>query len=1096
MKRLQVVLFVLLMLAQNLVLAQRTIRGTVTLSSNDKPIQGVLVSTGKIGVPISRTDEMGQFQINIPSGITALRLSKKGLITLETGISASFIYVEMEEMQKSIDQSVPDTITAKGRWKIFVNTHRSDSVIETFAETGYEVVESGIQSSSLKQVVDGDNLNPAHQLNVNNLLAGKAAGLKIYGQSGMALGRTGSISLRGPTGFSAGEGPVYYVDGTLISDINYITYSEIESVTVLNGPASAAFTGSDGRNGAVLIRTKDGKNVTPGSGFVVNTGVQFSTVNMLPAYQDRYSGGAEKDLLKYVWKVTDPGEWKPLDGKYYHDYGDDSSWGPLMTGQEYIPWYAWYPGTEYTGKTAKLNPQPDNVRRFYDTGIRLNNSLNFYNKTENVYFSGTLGHINEKGNIPYTSLNKYFLALKAKFDLSKRLSFETSFNYFTTLQSGEIDDNYSNITTGAFNSWYHRDLESEKMREFIDYRVPGTKIMSTWNHGNPTYYDQGNPSWFYSGYYWHNAYTYLKTIGITNRTDRLSGKISIKYKINEIFSSEITFRGENRYLWNEEKVPQYSYSGAQRSYDWQNYYLSGSGYTSRDNLSAIIRAEKQFTDFSFDFTCGADLYWYILKSNSSRTYGGLIIPELYAIENSRYTPGITNTRTESQSRSLFARGAGGYKDILFIDAVLRREWHSTLPAEDNAFNVKSIGGSFIFSKLIKLPFTDLGKIRASWGQIPSALKPYQYPGMYYGRNQYTWNGNDLTETPNTVTVSNLKGSVKSEWETGVDLVLLKNRISAGFTSWMGKEEGIPVTGVVAAYSGFTTRTINSGIIERKGYDIILSGTPFLNSNFEWRSSLIFSKLSKYDVVKIADGVEKITVQTLWGTSAPSMNISEGQPWGVLYGSGMKTKDGIPLLQPDGKYVSDPNKNFGSVYPDITGGFQNEFRIWKAFKVNINIDYQYGGRFFSQSHMWGTFSGLTARTADLNDRGFPVRLPVAEGGGVHVTGIDKNTQENVGYYIDGQDYFHSLYNDKICDSFVFDASYIKLRELSLSYYFSFGKYISKAYIKGLELTLYSENIWMIWAAQRNFDPSELSYTSGERAQFPSVRSIGTNIRFVF
>jgi hypothetical protein len=210
---------------------------------------------------------------------------------------------------------------------------------------------------------------------------------------------------------------------------------------------------------------------------------------------------------------------------------------------------------------------------------------------------------------------------------------------------------------------------------------------------------------------------------------------------------------------------------------------------------------------------------------------------------------------------------------------------------------------------------------------------------------------------------------------------------------------------------------------------------------------------------------------------------------------MSVQEGNPLLGSQGSYVS-ANTIFGSVYPDITGGFQNEFRILNGFRVNCNIDYQFGGKFFSLSHMWGTFSGLTARTAVLNDKGIPVRDPVVDGGGVHVTGIDKNTQANVDYYIDAQEYFHNLYYDHIFDSFVFDASYVKLRELSLSYYFSFGKKKPDTMIKGLELAVYAENLWMIWADQRNFDPSELTYTSGERAQFPSVRSFGTNIRLVF
>jgi hypothetical protein len=147
-------------------------------------------------------------------------------------------------------------------------------------------------------------------------------------------------------------------------------------------------------------------------------------------------------------------------------------------------------------------------------------------------------------------------------------------------------------------------------------------------------------------------------------------------------------------------------------------------------------------------------------------------------------------------------------------------------------------------------------------------------------------------------------------------------------------------------------------------------------------------------------------------------------------------------------------------------------------------------------MWGTYSGLTSRTAYINDKGKPVRFPVADGGGVHVSGLDETYLREVDYYVEAQEYFHNLYNDRIFNSFVFDASYIKLRELSFSYHFAFGEKKSDPFMKGVDITLYAGNLLMIWAAQDNFDPSELSYTSGEEAQFPSVRSFGTNLRFEF
>jgi hypothetical protein len=222
----------------------------------------------------------------------------------------------------------------------------------------------------------------------------------------------------------------------------------------------------------------------------------------------------------------------------------------------------------------------------------------------------------------------------------------------------------------------------------------------------------------------------------------------------------------------------------------------------------------------------------------------------------------------------------------------------------------------------------------------------------------------------------------------------------------------------------------------------------------------------------------------------------GQPWGVITGSGMVTKNGIPLLNSGGTYISKAGENFGSVYPSVTGGLQNELSIGKNIRLNINLDYQAGGRFFSLSQMWGTYSGLTARTASVNDKGISVRLPVTDGGGVHVSGIDVNMLKEVDYYVEAQEYFHSLYNNRIFNSFVFDASYVKLRELSLSYKIRFDEGKTGSFLKGAEITVYSENLFMIWAAQKNFDPSELQFTCGEKGQFPSVRSFGTNLRFEF
>jgi hypothetical protein len=821
---------------------QKTIRGTVTSGAGSKPLAGVLVTPKDKKLPAALTGSDGRYMIKVDENAVALTVKKKGFKSSEVLINRSFIDIFLEADPAFNPTSENDTYVKSSRHGGLLSDYVPDSVKDIEAERGYGLFQNLISSSSMKLVRNGSDLNPAYAVNINNILAGKYPGLKLYSQAGMALGRTGSVSLRGPTGFSTGEGPSYYLDGILISNTNDIPYFDIKEVTVISGPSSSALLGSFARNGAVLINTGGVKSRATGAGIIINSGIQISTVNLLPAYQDSYAGGAYSDLQKYTWLPGHPEAWKPLDGKYYHDYSDDSSWGPAMAGQEYIPWYAWYEGTPYTGKTALLNPQPNNVRDFFETGRRLSNTVTLYKKSENLYISSTVGAVNTSGNIPYTSINKYYFTFTSSYSVSEKLTLDSDMSFFTTMQKGETDDNYSNQTTGAFNSWYHRDIETEKLREFEDYRVPGTGIISTWNHGNPVIYD---PAWstnFYANFYWLNPYTYLKAKSVNERTDNLRGKINLNYIINDFLSAEVGFRGEAKTFWNEEKVPQYSFSGLQALGDFNNYYLTGTGSNSQGSLTAILKGAKRISNISVAVEAGLDLFQNTIKKNGARTTSGLIIPNLYTIANSRDLPRITDERSMLKTRSLFLHSALGYRDLLFFDFLVRPEWHSTLPAENNMIVAKSIGGAFVFSRLFSLPFIDHGKIRTSWGVIPSGLIPYQYPGFAYGVSQYQWKGSYLSSTPEMLIREDVKGPVKKETEIGLDLVLLRNLVSIGLTYWSGREEGIPVNTDLPGYTGFSRELAGSGVIERGGYDLILTINPFRNEKLQWKSELIFSKL--------------------------------------------------------------------------------------------------------------------------------------------------------------------------------------------------------------------------------------------------------------
>ncbi|MGB8193423.1 MAG: hypothetical protein WCF67_15940, partial [Chitinophagaceae bacterium] len=296
-------------------------------------------------------------------------------------------------------------------------------------------------------------------------------------------------------------------------------------------------------------------------------------------------------------------------------------------------------------------------------------------------------------------------------------------------------------------------------------------------------------------------------------------------------------------------------------------------------------------------------------------------------------------------------------------------------------------------------------------------------------------------------------------------------------------------------SGFTSLLINTGEITKKGIDIQLNARPIWSNNFKWEFNGTWGRLLENKVVKIAEGVDRLTIEGLWGTTGPLLVHAEGKEWGQIYGNGIKRINGQPVLNNEGFFVNDPAVYYGGALPDYTGGIQNTFEF-KGFVVSANIDYQVGGKFFSLSDMWGSYSGLTARTAVNNDKGNPIRDAVSDGGGVHVFGVDVDGKP-IDRYVEAQDYFHNLYNNKVFDEYVYDLTFVKLRELSVGYNIPVNKIgtISK-WLNRATFSLVARNPVLIYAKTKDFDPSEVSSISGEAGQFPGSRGFGFNLRLGF
>jgi len=429
------------------------------------------------------------------------------------------------------------TVSAESYFN-FVLTRLSNALPDVAVTTAFGIKREQRITPYSTQIITSDVVNIIPQTNLNDALAGKIAGVQFRAQSGAKLNSQTFARVRGGLLLSGDAGPAFIVDGTP-TDAYDIDPSIIENITVLKGAnATAIFGGFP--NGAIVITTK--KGVYNKSAIQVNQGIIFEKVGKLPEFQNMYAGGGASELIQYTWQPGHPEEWKALDGKYFHDYTDDASWGPKMEGQEYVPWYAWVPGTKYSFKTTNLVPQPDNIKDFWETGITSNTSISFSKAGQeyNTRLSYTKQII--PGIIPDSKSNRDIVSGYMNLDLNRFISAGVDFSFNTQKIYGDFSDGFINTTTGNFYQWNQRDLDMGIMKDLRSLLTPiGTTASWNWRH-NPTAYDPADPASFYMVNYWFNFYTLLDNRNLSQRRDRLFGSVYVKANINHDRSIKGTVR--------------------------------------------------------------------------------------------------------------------------------------------------------------------------------------------------------------------------------------------------------------------------------------------------------------------------------------------------------------------------------------------------------------------------------------------------------------------------------------------------------------------------------------------------------------------------
>ena len=1073
-------LFTMLMLCGLLASAQnRVVSGRITDKDGASvAFASVKIKNTKLG---TQADANGGYSIKVKDG-DVLEISAAGYKTMEvaTGTLATV-------------NSVLD---------------KTGTLVEVVVTGAYGKKATLRSATANTQNISNEKLNTIRPAAITDALAGKVAGAQIRSQSAAALGVDASIRIRGE-GTVYGAGVLYVVDGTPVgsSDVNT---DDVEDVTVLNGASAAARFGPAAAQGAIVINTKRAKKFNNGIGLELNAGVQFDRIYVLPNYQNSYAGGSYTDLVQYHWQDGQPEAWKALDGKFYPDYSDDASWGPRMVGQEYIPWYAWYPGSEYSYKTAKLTPQPNNAKDFYNTGVTFRNNVNFSKSGEGYNARISFTNVDQKGITPSEYLKKNTLAANGSYDLSKNFTVTANINYVTQYRRASNDDGYANQTTGTFNSWFHRDLEMDKIRELSDLRSP-EGILASWNHSNPEVYSSSSPKDFYAGNYWYNFYSYLDNAFSKDRRDRFYGDASLTWKPSPDFRIKTTFRKNQITAYAESYVYRILEDGGVQTGSGgalKNYYGTNQSNSREDRYEALASYNKKIKDFTLGLDAGGEIIDAETKSVVLATQNGLYIKDYFVAANSYDNLATANSRVKTQRRAAYLFGNFNYKNYLFFDFTLRQDWSSTLPTNKSSVFIKSAGLGFVFSDLTKttLPFLSLGKLRLNIGETLEIPGAYAQTADWYTIGSQSWDNiinNQLLKyrlqgTPNTIANRNLVGAVNSTKEIGLDLKFLKNRIGISASYYNAVTRLSPLSIPINGASGYTSITTNVGRIDRSGVEMQLSFTPILTKNFAWELTGTYSYNLNNKITELAPQLDKIGVSggaSFSGISPPIVYNITGQQWGQLIGGGKKRINGVPVITADGFFVQENEVNFGSVLPNYTGGFQNSFTVFKNFIFNVNIDFQSGGKFFSLSDMWGTYGGLTARTAVLNDKGNPIRDAVLDGGGVHVVGVDENGKA-ADKYVDAKAYFHNMVDNNIFDDYIHDLTFVKMREVSLGYKIPTSKLKAGKWLQSATFSIMLRNPWIIYRTTKDFDPAEISDVYGEDGQLPGTRAIGINLKLGF
>lgn len=1087
-------LVLLLVLVAQLTFAQeRAVSGIVTDNAG-MPLPGVsvLLKGTKTG---TQTDFDGKYTIKAsPSQVLAF--SYIGMKTQEVAASSSVINIKLAGDAQELEGVVVTTALGIRREK---------------KSLGY----------ATQEIKAADLTAGAGSGNFLNELSGKAAGVQIRRNNNFG-GSTNVVS-RGIKNLTGNNQMLIVIDGMPINNSNTngggatggsnvgnqstgrgttydygnaamdINPDDIENVNILKGAAASALYGWQAGNGVILITTKKGKSkkglgVTISSEFVVGS-IDKST---FPKYQNKYGAGYGPFYEDGTGYFLD----RDIDGDGTNDLVvpvmEDASYGAAFDPNLMVyHWNAFTPYSDNYGKKTPWQAAKNGPITFFETPISFNNSISLEDGNEKTSFVLNFNNFKQNGLMPNSELKKNTLSAKINHQFSDKLSASVFANYTANTTVGRNSTGYNDNILSNFRQWWQTNVDVQELKQVYE-RSGGQNV--TWNWADPSNLKP---------IYWDNPYFTRYKNYQNDERNRFTGYAKLDYKIADWVTATGRISTDTYAELREERRAEGSVAaefGINRNDETSGYQRYNRNY-SEQNYDFFLTFKKNITeDISFNGIAGGTVNRSRATSILASTQGGLIVPGLYSLSNSVATvPFPIESEINRAINSYYASASFGYKEFLFLDGTIRRDAFSTLSKDNNTLTTASVSGSYVFSNNLKnLEWLTFGKLRASFAENPEgSIDDFSLIDTYSKFDPF--GSNQMYSLPNRKNNPNLTPVKTKTQEIGLEMQFLNRRVGFDLSLYksVSTDQIFPVDYSTA--TAYNSQYINAGSVENKGIEVQFNLTPVKTNDFAWDIFVNWSK-NENEIVSLSPGIENLTLGTFQG--GVTINAKIGEPYGNIQGNDFTYLNGQKVVGANGRYVLNTSTNnvIGNVTPDWVGGLRNKF-TYKNLSLGFLIDMQKGGDIFSLDQYYAQATGLYEASAGLNELGNPVRNTIANGGGVILPGVQADGTPNT-VRTPAPDQYGNIagYRRAPAKAFVYDAGYIKLREVNITYSLP-TDLISKMNLTEMKISIVGSNLWIIDKNLPDADP-ESGLSSGNLSSgysigsLPTTRNIGCNLTFKF